>query len=248
MVTTVNRQDRNNPHTTSLFQKSLNCLKTIFSYIKSTTPASTSPTTTREPIASPTSSNHLSNIEVPEQPSSTRQMPSDREEREGVFFSLDSLDLSRESITVQKLAALVANNPHLQSLKLSWCEVTDTALECLAPLTKLKSLDLSFCSLIKNETFTKLQPLQNLAVLTLKNCAGLRQECLAAILNNTRNLETLDLSCSPITDHDLENLANELNLGKHPKLQRLILTGSQWITPTGLAKLKAQHPNLRIDR
>ncbi len=244
MVTAVYKQGRNNPRNESLFEKSKRYLKqNTFVLIEATTPASTSPTTIRAHIASPTTSNHLSRIDVPEQPSTTRQLPSDCEKRGSVFFSLD---LSREIITTEKLTALVANNLHLKSLKLSWCEVTDTGLECLAPLTKLQHLDLSFCPLVKNETFTKLQPLQSLTDLTLKNCTGLRQGCLTAILNNTPNLKTLDLSYSPITDHDLENLTNELSQGKHPKLQRLILRGSKWITPTGLAKLKAQHPNLRI--
>lgn len=123
--------------------------------------------------------------------------------------------------TTDDTLLLLRNNQRLNNLTLEDCTITDTGLENLGTLEKLKTLDLSGTRHIKHG----LEPVCGctaLEELRIADCPWVDGDELAC-LTQFPNLTTLDLSGTPVSDAEVEQLLQldqllYLNLSRCPNI------------------------------
>ncbi|HEX5104328.1 MAG TPA: hypothetical protein VFV87_10985, partial [Pirellulaceae bacterium] len=132
----------------------------------------------------------------------------------------------------------IARHKNLEILYLWGTNVTDEGMQELRPLKRLRCLHLDKTR-VTDAGLRELQQFQSLEMLgfgvTSVSDAGIRE------LRPLKNLTHLDLGGTKVTDECLSELEY------HPNLQSVNLENTA-VTLTGIRKLKAKLPSLRVNR
>eukprot|EP01111_Echinosteliopsis_oligospora_P013337 TRINITY_DN4766_c0_g1_i2.p1 TRINITY_DN4766_c0_g1~~TRINITY_DN4766_c0_g1_i2.p1 ORF type:complete len:300 (-),score=34.98 TRINITY_DN4766_c0_g1_i2:39-938(-) len=154
---------------------------------------------------------------------------------------LKSLNFISCELTRDTLCILAKKLEKVETMNLTWCEITDQCMESVPLFTRLKHLSLQD-SPISDNGLVWLEGMHLLSSLNFSFCASITDKGVSHLIRSVKSLKSLNLSgCLEVTDVTLRQIGDNLI-----KLKVLHLTGCKNISMDGKNYIRSSLPDCKV--